>query len=126
MAKLDGRSLPRIQITAQPDPLPSLSAAVEVAAYRIALEAITNVVRHAGAQRCDVCIEVESNSHQAIRIEVSDDGIGLPPERRTGVGLNSMRERAEELGGSLAVVDEAAGVRVTAVLPISQHPGEIP
>ncbi|MCB0034251.1 MAG: hypothetical protein KDE51_09540, partial [Anaerolineales bacterium] len=120
VAKLDDRSLPRIQITAQPDPLPSLSAAVEVAAYRITLEAINNVVRHAEARRCDVCFRVESNGRQAIRIVVSDDGIGLPPDRQRGVGMNSMRERAEELGGSLTVVDDDGdGVRVTAVLPMS-------
>lgn len=124
VAKLDGRSSPRIRITAQPDPLPSLSAAVEVAVYRIVLEAITNVVRHAQAQRCNVSLQVEGNGRKAIRIDVCDDGIGLPPDRQTGVGLTSMRERAEELGGSLAVNDEGDGVRITAVLPMSPHPGE--
>ncbi|MCA9998678.1 MAG: sensor histidine kinase, partial [Anaerolineales bacterium] len=118
VAKLDGRSLPHIQLTADPNPLPPLSAAVEVAAYRIALEAITNVVRHAQAQRCDVCLRVEQNGRSAIHIEVSDDGIGLPPDRHPGVGLNSMRERAEELGGSLELNNAGEGVRVTAVLPL--------
>ncbi|MCA9945610.1 MAG: hypothetical protein KC449_19145, partial [Anaerolineales bacterium] len=118
VAKLDGRSLPHIHISANPDPLPSLSAAVEVAAYRIALEAITNVVRHAQAQRCDVCLRVEHNGRTAIHIEVSDNGIGLPPDRHPGVGLNSMRERADELGGSLELNNAGEGVRVTAVLPL--------
>ena len=115
-----------IQISADPDPLPPLSAAVEVAAYRITLEAITNVVRHAQAQRCSVCLRVVENGRfgalsadrSHLRVEVSDDGIGLLPDRLPGVGLNSMRERAEELGGSLAVSNEGEGVRVTAVLPM--------
>jgi len=118
VAKLDGSALLRIDITADPDPLPPLSAAVEVAAYRIALEAITNVVRHAGARQCVVCLRAVDNGRSHLRIEVSDNGIGLPPERQPGVGLNSMRERAEELGGSLTVVNEGEGVRVTALLPI--------
>jgi signal transduction histidine kinase len=54
----------------------------------------------------------------ALHIEVSDDGIGMPAKPRPGVGLHSMRERAEELGGSLLVVNDLPGARVTAVLPL--------
>lgn len=126
VAKLDVRSLPHIHINARPDPLPPLSAAVEVAAYRIALEAMTNAVRHADARRCEIRLQVVKNGHYGtlsagryhLKIEVYDDGIGLPPDLHLGVGLNSMRERAEELGGSLAVVNEGVGVRVTAILPM--------
>ncbi|MFN2135647.1 MAG: histidine kinase [Candidatus Promineifilaceae bacterium] len=115
VAKLDGRSAPTIQISSDPDPLPALSAAVEVAAFRITLEAITNVVRHARARRCEVLLKVVGT---ALHIEVSDDGIGMPAKPRPGVGLHSMRERAEELGGSLLVVNDLPGARVTAVLPL--------
>ena len=126
VGQISGHATLPIQISADPNPLPPLSAAVEVAAYRIALEAITNVVRHAQAQRCGVYLRVVENGRfdtlsadrSHLRVEVSDDGIGLPPDRLPGVGLNSMRERAEELGGSLAVVNEGEGVRVTAVLPM--------
>lgn len=128
VAQLNGRSTPQIKISAAPDPLPPLSAAVEVAAYRIALEAITNVVRHAEAQRCAVSLRVDRNDRfgalsagrAILRIEVSDDGVGLPLELQPGVGLSSMRERAEELGGWCEVVSgEESGTRVTAVLPMN-------
>lgn len=127
VAKLDRRSLPHIHITARPDPLPPLSAAVEVAAYRITLEAMTNVVRHADAQRCEIRLQVVKNGRfdtlsagrSHLKIEVYDDGIGLPPDLHAGVGMGSMRERAEELGGVLLVGNlTEGGVRVTAVLPL--------
>ena len=76
--------------------LPPLSAAVEVAAYRIVQEAVTNVIRHAHAHSCYVCFQVED----ALMIEVNDDGKGIQEADRTGVGLTSMRERAEELEGT--------------------------
>jgi signal transduction histidine kinase len=82
-----------------PDTLPPLPAAVEVAAYRIVQEALTNVTRHAEAQTCQVCLHI--NGH--FEIEVVDDGKGIPPTRRAGVGLNSMHERAAELGGSCVI-----------------------
>ena len=90
-----------------------LPAAVEVAAYVIATEAMTNVARHARATRCTVT--VTQNTH--LTVEVDDDGVGLtnPP----GVGMRSMRERTEDLGGVLTV--EAArprGTKVLATLPL--------
>jgi two-component system, NarL family, sensor kinase len=86
----------QIQITARPEPLPPLSAAVEVAAYRIALEAMTNAARHAQAHSCAVHLQAEDTR---LTLTVGDDGRGLAPNGRTGVGFHSMRERAEELGG---------------------------
>jgi signal transduction histidine kinase/RimJ/RimL family protein N-acetyltransferase len=107
-----------ITITAVPDPLLSLPAAVEVAAYRIVMEAINNVTRHARAQHCMVHLEI---SPASLMITVADDGIGLPPELRPGVGLAYMRERAEELGGSFSVGEATmGGVQVTAVLPLME------
>jgi signal transduction histidine kinase len=107
----------QIQIVARPNPLPPLSAAVEVAAYRIALEAMTNAARHAQAQSCAVRLQA---AHTRFTLTVVDDGRGLEPNGRTGVGFHSMRERAEELGGKLMVESEnEAGVTVTAVIPLS-------
>ncbi|HSM57495.1 MAG TPA: histidine kinase [Candidatus Sulfomarinibacteraceae bacterium] len=105
----------QIAIAARPDPLPELGAAVEVAAYRIALEAVTNVVRHARAAHCTVTLEA---TQEQLRLIVADDGVGLGPQAAAGVGLTSMRERAEELGGSLTVAAaQPSGTRVMASLP---------
>ena len=97
-----------------PEMLPPLPAAVEVAAYRIATEALTNVVRHANARHCTVRIAV--NEH--LEIEVTDDGRGIG-KPTPGVGLSSMRERADELGGTCSVVlAEGGGTMVRAELPL--------
>ncbi len=98
--------------------LPPLPAAVELAAYRIVLEAFTNVVRHAHASQC--CIRLSAPPAEArLALEVSDNGQGLPPEPRPGLGLTSMRERAEELGGAWRIATQpAGGVRVWASLPL--------
>jgi signal transduction histidine kinase len=106
------------------DPLPALPAAVEVAAYRIATEAMTNVARHARAQHGWVNIRVlapgsEGARHSTLAIDVDDDGIGVASHAREGLGWRSMRQRAEELGGSLAILKRpAGGTRIAARLPI--------
>jgi signal transduction histidine kinase len=108
-----------IQIAAKPDPLPPLSAAVEVAAYRIALEAMTNAARHAQAYSCVVHLQAEV-AH--LKLTIADNGRGLEANGRYGVGLHSMRERAEELGGRLSIESgEKGGTRVTAVIPQSRQ-----
>lgn len=100
-----------------PENLPPLPAAVEVAVYRIAQEALTNVIRHAQAHTCCVRVRVD-DSAGLLCLEVQDDGKGLPIKRRAGVGLNSMRERAEELGGSFMVTSgSTGGTLLTAHLP---------
>jgi len=98
----------------------SLPAAVEVAAYRIITEAVTNVVRHADASRCRIGV---ASSDAGLVIEVADDGRGADPERSgpAGHGLSTMRERAEELGGTLAVTS-SNGTLVRATLPLPQAP----
>lgn len=99
-----------------PVALPSLSAAVEVAAYRIITEAITNVVRHARASTCSVRLDTS----YVLQLSVVDDGIGLPESVRYGVGLNSMRERAEEVGGSILFESASpTGMQVIVRLPIA-------
>jgi signal transduction histidine kinase len=99
-----------------PESLPPLPAAVEVAVYRIAQEALTNVIRHAEARTCLVRLRLDESAG-LLCLEVEDDGKGLLMKRRTGVGLNSMRERAEELGGMLTVTSSADGTLLTARLP---------
>lgn len=104
-----------VQVMA-PDDLPPLPAAVEVAAYRIVAEALTNVVRHSQARRGVVWLCPDD----ALYVAVDDDGIGLPDQLRSGVGLASMRERAEELGGALRVERRPeGGTRVMARLPLT-------
>jgi signal transduction histidine kinase len=108
-----------ISIEASPEPLPALPAAVEVAAYRIALEAVTNVVRHAQAGTCVVRLQRET-THLALVI--SDDGVGLPSDYEANIGQPSMRERAVELGGTCEIGRGAeGGTNVVANLPLPQE-----
>ena len=103
-----------------PNELPPLPAAVEVATYRIVQEAVTNAARHAGARNCAVRITPDEGAN-TLHLEVTDDGRGIPEDRFAGVGLASMRERAEELGGSFAVrKGPAGGTRVAARLPLAR------
>jgi signal transduction histidine kinase len=95
-----------------------LPAAVEVAIYRIVDEALTNVVKHADASRCHVDL---SRVPDGIRLVIEDDGNGIPANRISGVGLQSMRERALELGGSLTVEPVVpSGTRIVAALPVAE------
>ncbi len=99
-----------------PAALPPLPAAVEVAAFRIAAEAMTNVARHSGATRCVVHVAVNGG----FELTVSDNGHGARPGTPSGVGWTSMSERAEELGGTCTVSSRAGGgLVVRAVLPLS-------
>jgi signal transduction histidine kinase len=132
---LAGRQL-LIEVELLPDPLPELPAAVEVAVYRIAAEALHNVVRHADAARAWLRLCVADG---AARLEIGDDGRGIDgvgldgvPQGHGGplgggggggVGLRSMAERAEELGGSLRVEApaqeaERRGLVVRAEIPV--------
>jgi signal transduction histidine kinase len=98
--------------------VPELPAAVEVAAYRIATEALRNVSQHASARHCRVCLSLDGSG--MLQVEVEDDGIGLAADRRAGVGLTAMRERAAELGGTCDTSRAAlGGTRVAAILPVA-------
>ena len=110
------REAPAVAITlhCQGEELTGLSAAVEVAAYRIVTEALTNVVRHSNACSCEVHINLD----QGLAIDVCDDGVGFPEGWRAGVGITAMRERAAELGGDLGIRPrEPHGTSIAARLP---------
>jgi signal transduction histidine kinase len=103
-----------VQVQAS-DNIPPLPAAVEVAAYRITLEAINNVVRHAQARTCVVNLDFSD----ALLLLIRDDGKGIAETVEAGVGLASMRERALELGGTCEVkTGPDFGTRIEAVLPL--------
>jgi signal transduction histidine kinase len=102
------------------DPLGALPAAVEVAAYRIAAEALTNIHRHAHARHCTVRLRRGAG----LELEITDDGAGLQPGRIPGVGLVAMRERVAELGGTLVIDSQPGrGTRLTARLPLIAQEG---
>ncbi len=109
---LDAETMPR-----------QLPAAVEAASYRIVMEAVTNVIRHAHAQHCQITLKLLQAPAQ-LQITVEDDGMGLPKKVRANVGLRSMRERAEELGGTFEIQSRASGgtcVKVSLRLPEGDH-----
>jgi signal transduction histidine kinase len=119
--QLDRANDLRVEVTTRPDPMGDLPAAVEVAAYRIAREAVTNVARHAAASICRISLELADG---ALLIRVVDDGVGVRAVTQPGVGMTSMRERAEELGGSLRVSRlDGGGTEVIASLPMATLPG---
>ena len=97
-----------------PDQRPELPAAVEVAAYRITQEALTNVVRHARASQCRV---TGSLSDHCLVIKVLDDGCG-GARAGTGLGIPGMHDRAGEIGGSVELVT-GGGTAVTLRLPLN-------
>ncbi len=113
LAEGDGGPDVRVEGSGRLDDLP---AAVEVAAFRITQEAMTNAVRHAGADRITVQLH---GGDDAVAIDVVDDGRGCAEDARPGLGLQSMRDRAAELGGNCSVLSAAGGgTRVRAVLPL--------
>ena len=116
MHAADGRPL-RVGIDAA-EPLPALSAATEVAAYRIVIEALTNIARHSSASNAQVAMAMADGW---LSLTIADDGSndsGWEP----GVGLSSMRERAEELGGTLRVMTRRDGSTIDARLPVRATP----
>ncbi|MFC7724889.1 ATP-binding protein [Nocardioides sp. GCM10028917] len=98
------------------EPLP---AAVEVAAYRIVLEAVHNAAKHSRATTCRVALTLE---HRGLHVAIADNGRGTTnPARPGGVGLTSMRQQAEELGGAFSVESTPGrGTTVTALLPFDR------
>jgi signal transduction histidine kinase len=113
------RLRPELAVTVHAEALAGLPAAVEVAAYRTVAEALTNVVKHAGAASATVSMLRTSG---ALSVEVRDDGRGIADDVTAGVGLLSMRERAEELGGQCHVsCPPGGGTTVHAWLPFTDE-----
>ena len=94
--------------------LPELSPAVELVAYRVVVEAIANANRHSTGSRIDVAL---SENEGALQVTVRDDG-NPPTSYRPGVGIHSLIDRCEELGGTVAVGPVATGWTVAARLPL--------
>jgi signal transduction histidine kinase len=115
-----GSGAPRWAVVA--DDVGALPAAVEVAAYRIAVEAVNNATRHSGGTAVTVRLR---RLPDALELTVRDDGGGLGDVTGSGVGVGSMRERAEEVGGSCTVASPpGGGTQVTARLPTSNQPSD--
>lgn len=102
--------------TALPGDVSALSKPVEVAAYRIVAEALTNVVRHAQATRAEISLELSAGE---LVVQVSDDGIGVQPDATGhGMGMRFMAQRAEEIAGKFSYRSDSSGTAVRAVLPV--------
>jgi signal transduction histidine kinase len=123
-AAITARSAGLVVTVEATDPMPPLPPSVEQAAFRIAEEAITNVVRHAFAQRCVVTVCAGAD----LTVSIVDDGVGMPDSpRQDGVGLASMRARAADLDGSLSISSQPGGGTVVAVLlPLLQPASRTP
>jgi signal transduction histidine kinase len=100
-------------------PLGSLPPAIETTAYRIACEAVHNARRHAAATRIRVTLVREGDWR--LTLTVADDGHGRLPQESSGLGLATMRERAEEVGGTLTL-NPAPGHGVTVQADLPLHP----
>ena len=118
-SRYDGSDL---RVTVEAEPLDDLDPGLAATAYGIAGEATTNAARHAGARRCT--IRLRRTDDGRLVLSVVDDGTGIPADAAPGVGTRSMRERAEEQGGTLEILrpeggGSVSGTEVRAVLPLA-------
>lgn len=113
---LSGPSLRVEAAPALPPDLTPLSKQVEVAAYRIVAEALTNVVRHAQATHAEITVRVDDG---CLLVEVTDNGVGVPPDAgKHGMGMRFMAQRARETAGTFSYRSDSTGTAVQAVLPL--------
>jgi|SoiMethySBSTD1v2_1073268.scaffolds.fasta_scaffold93117_2 signal transduction histidine kinase len=117
--KVKTDAFPGLPIDIEASELPALPAAIEVAAYRIVMEALTNAARHSGATRARVELRLGDD---CLTIAISDNG-NAGGEWVPGIGLTSMRERASELGGTVTFCGTPSGSTVTAELPMGTSRG---
>jgi signal transduction histidine kinase len=115
-ARTDGSPL---VVTVDTEPLPQLPAGIEVAVYRITIEALHNVTRHSGASAAMVSLRVAGPD---LRLDVRDDGRATNGSWRPGVGLTSMKERVAELSGTFVAGPDGAGGHVGVTVPIGSTP----
>ncbi len=105
----------RVDVDVAALPLPPQ---VETAAYRIAQEAVTNVIRHTDAHQARVSVVAADGM---LSVRVADDGGGIDEDAGVGVGLASMRQRPEALGGSFTLASRPTGTTVTALIPFQDR-----
>jgi signal transduction histidine kinase len=119
LTDLVGRYADRVPVALGTDGLDDdLPAAVEVATYRVVAEALTNVAKHAHAHHAEVTVRRDARH---LEVRVYDDGVGFgagDPAPGTGVGLTSIRSRADELGGRCTIRSGASGTTVELLLPL--------
>ncbi|SMD27230.1 sensor histidine kinase [Kibdelosporangium aridum] len=110
-------SAPTLKVETQlPDDVSALSQSIEVAAYRIVAEALTNVVKHAKATSASVSLSING---EGVVVEIQDDGVGLPTDAGSrGMGLKFMAQRAQEIAGQFSCQSTEHGTLVRAVLPL--------
>ena len=92
----------------------SVDGPARQAIYGIVAEAVRNAVRHAEATTCTIAVR---GDHDVLTVSISDDGVGMTPERVNGVGLSSMRERAAGIGATLCIDGGADGTRIVLTVP---------
>lgn len=118
-ALADRLQTPQLQVDVDVDRELTADPAVEVAVHRIAAEALANVARHSGATRAT--LRVRGDRH--LELEVTDNGSGLAngsgATSGSGLGLTSMHQRADEIGGTLEVTSHDRGTTVRATLPLT-------
>ncbi len=124
LLRLWGESHPDVTIdTRFSHSLDDAGETADLTIYRIVQEALTNVFRHAGATAVKVTIEPAEQptgmhgSRGCARVRISDNGRGLRPDHRLGLGLTGMRERILALGGTLSIASDDSGVTVEAIVP---------
>lgn len=116
-ARFGSASAGRLDVRIEASDDEPLSQTIALAAYRIACEALTNVAKHSRARSATVRLGPALGG-TAVRLEITDDGTGLPAQPRSGVGLDSMCQRARELGGTCTIENATPrGTRVLAILP---------
>jgi signal transduction histidine kinase len=112
---------PTLRIRVEAPELQPLPAEIETALYYIALEALTNIEKHARAQTCTIRLRPGGDGRRGgalLQLEISDDGVGLPASPSGGLGLLSMQARATEVGGTCSIAPRAGrGTTVTARVP---------
>ncbi|HET6653162.1 MAG TPA: sensor histidine kinase [Nocardioides sp.] len=112
-----GLAGPGLRVDVRVPDLPPVPAAVEVALYRVVQEAVTNVVKHAAATRARIAVAVCGDE---VRLDVTDNGAGGARPRDGGVGLAGMRDRVEEIGGTLRLSSRpGTGTTVAVILPLA-------
>jgi two-component system sensor histidine kinase UhpB len=111
---------PELKVTSRIDArLNEIEGLMSQTVYRVIQEAVTNVLRHAKAGSMHVAAEIDGAE---LVVEISDDGIGFPPDRRFGRGLTGMQERVRALSGTLELLREAGRTSVRCRLPAGKSP----